>query len=134
MTVPLQNLHAVGLLAVGGALGSVARFGVSLLWVSTVGAGVFFPWATLMVNTLGALGIGLAASLTAATGRWPLCPALRQALMAGFFGGFTTFSFFSLEVYLLLTTGAAATALAYIAASILLWLGAVYLGRRWGKC
>lgn len=133
MTSNPQSIQAIGLLALGGAAGSVARLGVALLLIDPAGAGIIFPWATLTVNTLGALGIGLAASLTAENGRWPIRPALRQALMAGFFGGFTTFSVFSLEVYLLLTTGPATTAITYVAASIPLWLGAVYLGHRWGQ-
>lgn len=124
---------ALLLVALGGALGAVARFGVSLMLVAPIGATAAFPWATLSVNALGAFCIGVAASLTAVTGRWPLNPAARQGVMAGFFGGFTTFSIFSLEALTLVNAGHIGTAVTYIAASIAIWLGAVYAGFRLGQ-
>ncbi|MAY26378.1 MAG: hypothetical protein CMK02_08805 [Polycyclovorans sp.] len=79
--------------AAGGALGSLARYAVKLVF----GAAAGFPWWTLLVNALGGLLIGL---LAVAARDWP--EALRAGLMVGLLGGFTTFSAFSLETVQLL--------------------------------
>ena len=83
------------LIAVGGALGSVARY-----WVSGAVAqrfGEVFPYGTLVVNVTGSLVIGFFATLTDPEGRFLAQPALRQFVMIGLCGGYTTFSSFSLQ-------------------------------------
>ena len=79
--------------AIGGALGSVARY-----WCSGVVArwfGESFPWGTLVVNVIGSFIIGLFATLTAPEGRWFVASEARVFVMAGLCGGYTTFSSFS---------------------------------------
>jgi CrcB protein len=124
---------AVGL---GSALGGVLRWWLSELLQAPPGEG--FPWGTLWVNTSGSFLIGCYAAQVAQGGRW--AQGLRQRLffMTGFCGGYTTFSIFSLETILLLQAGRYGLAGAYVGASLLLWLGAVWAGYalgtqgRWG--
>lgn len=99
--------------ALGGAAGSVTRY----LTLLTVPA----PWGTLGVNVLGSFLIGL---LVVPAGRIGLSPLL----LAGFLGGFTTFSAFSLDAARLWTAGQAGQAAAYVAGSVLLSLAAVAAG------
>ena len=106
------------LVALGGALGSTARYGVSL--AATRWLGLAFPWGTLFVNVLGGLAMGV---LVARTDN----ESLRLLLGVGMLGGFTTFSAFSLETVRLFETQAP-LALAYVAASVLLSVGACWLG------
>lgn len=110
----------------GSALGAVARYATTLWMLAAFGPG--FPWGTLGVNVLGSFLIGLlAASLAGEGGPWRK-HAMRQFLLAGFCGGFTTFSIFSLELLLLATAGDWGRAGAYLALSLVLWLAAVWLG------
>ena len=105
------------LVAIGGAFGSVLRYGVSVWAVEVLGAG--FPWGTLAVNVLGSAAIGLA-------GGAGLAGELRLLLVTGVLGGFTTFSSFSLETGLLFQRAWWLAAL-YVAASLLLGLAAFAL-------
>ena len=114
----------------GGAIGSVSRWAVSLAVAAIVGSG--FPWATLAVNIAGSLLIGLYFTLTEPDGRYLVAPAARQFVLAGFCGGFTTFSAFSLETFLLARQAQWALALAYTASSAGLWLVAVWIGHAIG--
>jgi fluoride exporter len=118
---------AVGL---GASVGSVARYLCSLGMLHLLGPG--FAWGTLTVNVLGSLLIGLYATLTEPGGRVSASPAMRQFVLAGFCGGFTTFSIFSLETLLLVERGAVAIAGINVAASVALWLLAVWIGYRIG--
>lgn len=102
------------LVAAGGAVGSVLRYGVSLLAAGHFGAG--FPWGTLAVNVLGSAGIGFAAGLG-------VQGEARLLLVTGLLGGFTTFSAFSLETGLLFER-AWWLAASYVAASLVLGLAA----------
>lgn len=86
--------------AVGGALGSISRFWISGLVAERYGE--TFPWNTLVVNVVGSFIIGLFAAFTNPDGRWPASPVIRQFVMVGFCGGFTTFSSFSLQTLNLL--------------------------------
>lgn len=117
--------------AAGSALGALARLWVSVLLYSA--PGLAFPWSTLTVNALGSLLIGACAALTAPVGRWPLGLETRLFLMGGFCGGFTTFSFFSLETLLLLGQGNWPLALLYVGLTLLLSLLAVAGGFRGGQ-
>ncbi len=118
---------AVGL---GAALGSVARVFISMAMLGLVGHG--YLWGTLTVNVVGSFLIGLYATLTEPGGRLLVSPATRQFVMAGFCGGLTTFSIFSLETLLLAEQQRFAFAGLNVGLSIVLWLGAVWLGHRLG--
>lgn len=123
MKVTLTLYAAV---ALGSALGGLARALCSYLLLQALGPG--FPWGTLLVNVAGSALIGLYATLAAPDGRLFPSPAQRQFVMAGFCGGFTTFSVFSLETLLLIEAGKMAVAGLYVACSVLLWLVGVWLG------
>jgi CrcB protein len=110
--------------AAGSVLGGVARYVASLLIPALSG----FPWATLSVNVAGSFIIGLYGTLNGPDGRLFASTRQRQFVMTGFCGGYTTFSSFSLETFRLLDSGAAPTALMYIAVSVVAWLVAVWLG------
>ena len=111
--------------ALGGALGSVARFACSGLAVRWFGA--HFPWGTLFVNVTGSLAIGVLAAL--ATGGRPLVAGdARAFLIVGVLGGFTTFSSFSLETLTLARGGQLGAAGANVALSLIACLVAVWIG------
>jgi CrcB protein len=110
--------------ALGGALGSVARYLVVEQMTRWLGSS--FPWGTLAVNVVGGLVIGLLAETMAL--KWPVAPETRLFLITGILGGFTTFSAFSLEVVALIERGGLVPALLYTAASVVLSVGAVFAG------
>jgi fluoride exporter len=113
--------------AIGGALGSVARF-----WFSGVVArhfGETFPWGTILVNVSGSLIIGFFATLTGPDGRWLVPPWFRQQFfMLGICGGYTTFSSFSLQTLNLAEEGEWLNAGANVVVSVVTCLVAVWLG------
>lgn len=84
------------LVAIGSAIGGVARYGLSTLIAAAFGDA--FPWGTLIVNVSGCLVIGLFAALTAPDGRLFVPGHWRQFFMTGVCGGYTTFSSFSLQM------------------------------------
>jgi len=113
-------------IAAGSALGGVARY-----WLSGVVATAFgetFPWGTLIVNVSGSFVIGLFATLTDPDGRLFVSSEMRQFVMVGIVGGYTTFSSFSIQTLSLLRDGQWASAGANIAGSVVLCLAAVWLG------
>ncbi|MGQ0677525.1 MAG: fluoride efflux transporter CrcB [Rhodospirillales bacterium] len=110
--------------AVGGAAGAVARYLVMGRVAHLVGAA--FPWGTLAVNVLGCLAYGALAEIFAR--RWSPGGEVQALLTAGFLGGFTTFSAFSLDVYTLVEHGAPLQAAAYIAASVALSILGFFAG------
>jgi fluoride exporter len=112
--------------ALGGALGSVARYACSGVAVRWLGAG--FPWGTLFVNVAGSFAIGLLAALVTADGRPALGNDARAFLIVGVLGGFTTFSSFSLETLNLARAGALGAASANVALSVVLCLAGAGLG------
>ena len=112
--------------AIGSALGGAARYGFTL-WAARAW-GESFPWGTLVINILGSFVIGLVFSLTMADGPLPASANVRLFVMSGIFGGFTTFSAFSLQAMLLLRDGEWGPALAYMVGSVVLCLAAVFLG------
>src|SRR5258708_39762606 len=89
--------------AVGGAMGSVARFW--LTGVMTALTGPRFPWGTLLINILGSLMIGIVAGVTLTPARIGMHPDVRIFLMTGICGGFTTFSAFCLPTLELRQSG-----------------------------
>jgi fluoride exporter len=112
--------------ALGGALGSMARYGSSGLAARWLGAG--FPWGTLFVNVAGSFAIGLLAALVGADGRPLLTNDARAFVIVGVLGGFTTFSSFSLETLNLARNGQLGAAGANVALSLIVCLVAVWLG------
>lgn len=119
-----RSLYAA--VAAGSALGALARYLCSVAAVALLGPA--FPWGTLAVNVLGSFLIGLYASLSEPEGRLQPGPAQRQFVMAGFCGGFTTFSIFSLETLLLVDGQEYDLAAIYVAVSVALWLVSVWIG------
>lgn len=112
-------------IALGGALGSVARHWLTLL-AAPVSRGL--PWGTILINAAGSFAIGAFGALTVAGGRHPLPDAARLFFMVGVCGGFTTFSSFSLQTLDLLRAGASVRAAANVSCSVLLCLAAVAAG------
>lgn len=110
--------------ALGGALGSALRFGAGEM-LRRVPALAAFPWGTLIVNVLGSLLIGwfLRWSTTAET-----TPQLRAFVAIGLCGGFTTFSTFAAENLALLQGGQVARASAHALLSLVLTVGAAFVG------
>ncbi|HXR25333.1 MAG TPA: fluoride efflux transporter CrcB [Candidatus Binataceae bacterium] len=112
--------------AIGGALGSMARYGVSGL-VSAMAGGVF-PYGTLVVNVTGAILIGFLATLSGPESRFFIPAYGRLFLMTGICGGYTTFSTFSLETSNLMRDGEWGAALANVGGSVILCLVAIWVG------
>jgi len=108
--------------AVGGALGSAARYGLAVLWPTTTG----FPWATLTTNLLGCALLG--ALMQVVTDRVAPHRLLRPFLGTGVLGGFTTFSTYAVETRQLLASGRPGLALTYALGTLLGALLAVRLG------
>ena len=111
------------LVAIGSGLGGVLRYLVPC-WI---GAAKGFPWATLTVNVVGSLLIGLLSGLLARHGG-SSAESIRAFAVVGFCGGFTTFSTFSNETFRLIESSQWPSAVAYVSLSILAGLAAVFLG------
>jgi len=112
--------------ALGGALGSMARFWLAAAVASFTGPQ--FPWGTLLINVLGSFVIGLFGALTGSRGAVSVPPDIRVFVMVGICGGFTTFSAFSLQTLELLQAGELLWAGAYILGSVVLCLLGVWIG------
>lgn len=112
--------------AIGGALGSVARYGGSI-WVARW-SGDPFPWGTLVVNVVGSFVIGAVMAIASTEGRSLISPDARVFLASGFCGGFTTFSAFSLQTLELMRQAEWLGAAINIGASVVLCLLAVWIG------
>lgn len=125
-----MNWTLVAAVAMGGAVGSAARY------LTVVGVGRWlgsgFPWGTVAVNLLGSLVMGILAELAAQ--RLAVPEPWRVFLFVGLLGGFTTFSSFSLDVVTLINRNLG-LAFLYVAGSVTLGIGALFLGlalTRWG--
>ena len=112
--------------AIGGALGSVARAWMANAAVRVMGP--HFPWGTILINVLGSFVIGFFGALTTSDGRFTAHPDARAFVMVGICGGFTTFSSFSLQTLDLAREGKLAEAFANVALSVILCLLAVTAG------
>ena len=115
------------LVALGGALGALLRYGVSA-WFGTQ---LLFPWATLAINIAGSFTIGLLWGVFAGADwfqQWG-----RLVLVVGLLGGFTTFSAFSLETLNLLQDQRWPAALTYMFVSLAGCVLAVFIGERVGQ-
>jgi CrcB protein len=104
----------------------MARFGCSNLAAAWFGP--TFPWGTLIINVLGSFVIGFFATLTGPDGRVLVPGDVRQFVMVGLCGGYTTFSSFSLQTLTLVQDGEVIRAGLNVGASVVLCLGSVWLG------
>jgi CrcB protein len=81
--------------ALGGALGSVARYWMTNVIVAVTGP--LFPWGTIAINVIGSFVIGLVAYATVPVGMVPISLDIRAFVLVGICGGYTTFSSFSIQ-------------------------------------
>jgi CrcB protein len=117
------------LIAIGGALGAMARYQLTVMILSRIFAG--FPWATFAVNVSGCVAMGVASALL--TEPFALHPNWRYLVPIGFIGAYTTFSAFEADTFVAITSGAWATGASYVVGSVVagyaaLWIG-LWLGR-----
>jgi CrcB protein len=124
----MKHLGALALVGTGGFLGSVARYGVALLFAPLAPG---FPYSTLTVNILGSFLIGLLSELAVSTTL--VSPEARLFLVTGFCGGFTTFSAYMFEHASLIKDGQLFYAGLYLAGSIAGGLIALYAGMLFAK-
>lgn len=113
------------IVAAGGALGAVARYGVGTL-AGRLGAS-HWPWGTLTVNVVGGLLMGALTGWLAFRGGLH-AESIRLFAAVGILGGFTTFSAFSLETALMIEKRQLALAGGYVAASVVLSILALFVG------
>jgi CrcB protein len=112
------------LVVIGGGMGSLSRYGVSLLSVWLWGGG--FPWGTFIVNMIGCLLIGLTFGL-AERASW-VTPSVRLFFVTGFLGGLTTFSSFAVETVTTANAGSGYLAATNLIANTAGGLGLVLAG------
>jgi CrcB protein len=119
-----RNERAVlAAVAVGGALGAPARYGVSLAVHVTPGT---LPWGTFWTNVAGSFALGFL--LTLLVERFPPSRFVRPFVATGFLGAFTTYSTFAVETDLLMKNGHVAVAAAYALGSLAAGFTAVWVG------
>jgi CrcB protein len=116
-------VNRLAVIAAGGVLGSLARYGMSVALEGWGENG--WPWSTLLVNILGCVAIGVLAT-SAAVSRGP--DWVRPFAITGILGGFTTFSAFALQTGVLLDSGRVMSAAGYVVATMVGGLLAVRLG------
>ena len=120
-----MNFTTCLLVMAGGALGTLARYTVSVL-ASPISRDL--PWGTIIINITGSFVIGLFGTLTLASGRFPVSENVRLFVMIGVCGGYTTFSSFSLQTLDLLRSGALVRAAVNMGLSVALCVAAVAVG------
>ncbi len=117
-------MKLIGWVAAGGAAGAAMRYLVMIaaahLW------GITFPWGTLTVNVVGSFILGALVEVMALT--WSVSEGVRAFLVVGMLGAFTTFSTFSLDVVTLYERGEWGLAIAYVLASVILSVAALFAG------
>jgi CrcB protein len=116
-------------IAIGGALGSVARFMVGSSVANRMGTR--FPYGTLVINITACLIIGM--TLEILNRHTNINPAVRYLLPIGFIGAYSTFSTFEWEIFSSLNSGAFWIAVLYVASSLVFGLVAVALGSALGR-
>jgi CrcB protein len=128
--IPRLGLSPATLLAIalGGALGTVARFLLDSTYTQAAG---HFPTVTLVINLTGSLAIGFLIPLVEAAA--PRAPLARPFLVVGLLGGWTTYSTFAVAAITLLQHGHTATSLAYLAATVVGGLALVVVGNAGGR-
>ena len=123
----MSVMREILLVALGGGVGAALRGAIDLL---AARVGLAAPPATLAINLIGSFAAGLLVALVVERGALPV--ELRPLLIVGLLGGFTTFSAFAVQT-LRLGEGAPLSALAYVAASLLLGLLAAAAGLAIGR-
>ena len=111
-------------IALGGALGAVARHFISHWSVVTLGNG--FPWGTLTVNAVGCFALGVVVEVMALV--WSPAAEWRAFLTVGVLGAFTTFSAFALDISILHERGEMLQAILYITVSVAGSIAAIFAG------
>jgi CrcB protein len=125
----MQLFYQYLVVGLGGALGSILRFGLGTLIDTSVSkGGQIFPWGTIVVNVTGCFIIGLFATLTGTEGRWLVPSLVRPFVMIGILGGYTTFSSFTLQTLALWNDKQWGGAAANVVLSVVLCLVGVWLG------
>ncbi|WP_405622914.1 fluoride efflux transporter CrcB [Streptomyces sp. NBC_00076] len=112
----------LAVVALGGALGATARYALTLAWPAEHGG---FPWATFWTNVAGCAVIGV--FMVVITDVWAAHRLVRPFFGTGVLGGFTTFSTYTVDIQKLVDSGHPRTGLAYLAATLLAALTAVWL-------
>jgi len=125
--VPPPRIHTTALaaIAVGGALGALARWGLAQALPHDNGE---FPWSTFAANILGCLLIGVLMVLVIE--RWPEHPLVRPFFGTGILGGFTTFSTYTVDIRTLVAADRPGYAAAYLLGTLVVGLLAVVVGLR----
>lgn len=118
-----RDPRVIAAVALGGALGTPARYGISLAVHVTPGT---FPWGTFWTNVSGSFALGFFLALVLE--RFPPTRYLRPFVATGFFGAYTTYSTFAVETDLLVKNGHLGVALAYVVASFVAGLTAAWFG------
>ncbi|MGY0020364.1 fluoride efflux transporter CrcB [Streptomyces sp. cg35] len=116
-----EQAPIVAVVAAGGAIGASGRYAASLMWPVADGG---FPWTTLWVNAVGCAVIGVFMVLI--TDVWAAHRLVRPFFGTGVLGGFTTFSTYAVDIHQLVETGEVRTGLAYLAATVVAALAAVW--------
>ncbi|MEU8845386.1 fluoride efflux transporter CrcB [Streptomyces sp. NPDC048564] len=112
----------VAVVALGGAIGATARYAASLWWPAQPGG---FPWAIFWINVVGCAMIGVL--MVIITEVRPAHRLVRPFVGTGVLGGFTTFSTYAVDIQHLVDSGHPSTGLAYLAATLIAALTAVWL-------
>lgn len=124
--INFEVLKMYALVALGGAIGSIIRN-----WLGDLGSTIThaaYPWGTLWVNWIGCFVIGFFSEATKPTGMAPASVSLRNFVIVGICGGFTTFSSFSLGVLALWTHGLVWQPVSYVLLSVIGCIFAVTFG------
>ena len=124
----MKHLPIIAAIALGGALGAVARWGISLS-VHRITGMMTFPIGTFVVNLLGCVAIGFCYIWLQDRGT----AVQRSFITVGLIGALTTFSTYSIESLVLLEKGAYSYAMFNIIASVVLGLGAAVVGIALGR-
>jgi CrcB protein len=114
------------LVFVGGGLGAVARYALTLAAARAFGPQ--FPWGTFGVNVSGSLLMGLVAGFFVVRAGLPAADDVRLFLTTGVLGGFTTFSAFSLDTIMLWERGGMGALMLYVFGSVVLSIAALFIG------
>jgi len=123
-----RSLLVPGAVALGGCLGAPARYGISALVDISPGS---FPWGTFWTNMSGSFALGVVLALVLE--RFPPSRYLRPFVATGFLGAYTTYSTFAVETDLLARNGHVGVAVAYVGASLVGGLTAVWMGLSLGR-
>ncbi|MFF9768250.1 fluoride efflux transporter CrcB [Streptomyces sp. NPDC053086] len=118
-----RQTDVLAVIALGGGLGSIARYGLALAWPTPAGG---FPWATFITNISGCFALGVL--MVCVLEVWPPNRYVRPFLGVGFLGGYTTFSTYTVELHHLLSLGDWSKADAYALTSLVAGLVTAWLG------